>query len=77
MIHDPTKESSEVKKEVIKAKVYSPSDCRDEMLHDLEFGKQKGSTTHNVKIDQCWTWRKEEFNIWTGYANEGRICRLT
>ncbi|WP_163094112.1 DnaB-like helicase C-terminal domain-containing protein, partial [Acinetobacter baylyi] len=47
-----------------------------QMLHDLEYGKQKGSTTYNDDLDQCWTWRKEEFNIWTGYANEGKSLFL-
>jgi twinkle protein len=56
--------------------VYRVNDCLDEMLHDLSNGKKKGSTTHNKDIDQCWTWRPEEFNIWTGYANEGKSLFL-
>jgi len=56
--------------------VYKVNDCLDEMLHDLSNGKKKGSTTHNKDIDQCWTWRPEEFNIWTGYANEGKSLFL-
>jgi twinkle protein len=73
MITDPSKEESpELKKEALKTKIYTIDDCLPDMLHDLEHGKQKGTTTYNNDIDQCWTWRKEEFNIWTGYANEGK-----
>lgn len=52
--------------------VFTVKDCINEMLFDYDNGKRKGSTTHNDRLDQCWTWRKEEFNIWTGYANEGK-----
>ena len=73
MINDPTREEQEpVKKEPIKGTVYTVQDVLEDMLYDLEHGKQKGTTTYNHQIDQAWTWRKEEFNIWTGYANEGK-----
>lgn len=62
----------EVPKENEKVKIYTPEECLPSMLHSLKHGKVKGSTTHNSLIDQCWTWRPEEFNIWTGYANEGK-----
>lgn len=52
--------------------IYQIEDCLEEMLYDYDNGKRKGTTTHNAKLDQCWTWRKEEFNIWSGYANEGK-----
>ncbi len=55
-----------------KVHISTPGDCEDEMLYHLVNGRIKGSTTHNVKLDACWTWRKQEFNIWTGYANEGK-----
>lgn len=61
-----------IKDDQHKAAVYTIEDCLPDMLNELENGKKKGSTTYNDKIDQCWTWRKEEFNIWTGYANEGK-----
>jgi twinkle protein len=54
------------------ALIFKPEDCLDEMLHDFENGKEKGTTTHIREIDKCWTWRKGEFNIWTGYSNEGK-----
>ncbi len=42
------------------------------MLKGLRNGKIKGTTTYNSKLDQCWTWRKQEANILSGYANEGK-----
>jgi twinkle protein len=47
-------------------------DCLDDMLHDLKNGKEKGTTTYIQKLDEAWTWRQSEFNIWTGYSNEGK-----
>lgn len=58
------------------AYVIRPEDVYDEMLKSLREGKVKGTTTYNSKIDQCWTWRRQEFNIWTGYANEGKSLYL-
>jgi hypothetical protein len=76
MINDPTKVATEVKKENIKATIYKVEDCLDTMLDDLENGKKKGTTTYNNFIDQAWTWRQQEFNIWTGYANEGKALDI-
>lgn len=59
-----------------KSLIFSPEDCLDDMLYDLEHGKEKGSTTYIKDIDMCWTWRKGEFNIWTGYSNEGKSLFL-
>lgn len=53
-------------------KIFTPEDCIDEMLFDLENGKIKGTTTYIDEIDQFWTWRKGELNIFTAYANEGK-----
>lgn len=55
-----------------RAQIYSIEDCLPDMLNDLEKGKEKGSTTYILELDKCWKWRKNEFNIWTGYANEGK-----
>lgn len=52
--------------------IYKPEDCLDVMLHDYQNGKVKGTTTYNSTIDEFWTWRLQEFNIWTGYSNEGK-----
>lgn len=56
--------------------LFKPEDCLDEMLHSLKNGKIRGSTTHNIHLDEAWTWRKQEANIWTGYANEGKSLFL-
>lgn len=54
------------------AYIIKPEDVYNDMLKGLREGKVKGTTTYNFKIDQCWTWRKQETNIITGYANEGK-----
>lgn len=51
-------------------------DALPEMLHDLKNGKEKGSSTHIPNLDKCWTWRKGEANIWSGYSNEGKSIKL-
>lgn len=56
--------------------ILRPKDCIDKMLHGLKHGKIKGTTTYNDEIDKCWTWRKQEANLWTGYANEGKSLFL-
>ncbi|MEI6186935.1 MAG: hypothetical protein WCP46_00335 [Alphaproteobacteria bacterium] len=55
-----------------KVLIYKPEDCIEEMTQGLLNGKIKGTTTYNADIDKCWTWRTQEANIWTGYANEGK-----
>ena len=55
-----------------KVDIIRPLDCAEAMFHALINGKIKGTTTYNSDIDQCWTWREQECNIWTGYANEGK-----
>lgn len=52
--------------------IYTMEDCIDDMLYDLDKGKEKGSTTFIEGLDNAWTWRMGEFNIWTGYTNEGK-----
>lgn len=59
-----------------KITIYRPDDVYDAMKYYLINGKVKGSTTHNVDIDQCWKWRKKETNLWSGYANEGKSLML-
>ncbi len=56
--------------------LFRPEQCLEKMLHDLKKGKERGSTTHNSELDKCWTWRRQEANIWTGYANEGKSLYL-
>lgn len=64
------------KKEEVKCSIYTPEDCYDLMIKGLREGKVKGSTTYNEELDNCWTWRKKEANIVTGYANEGEILAV-
>lgn len=56
--------------------ILTMSDCIDDMRHDLEQGKEKGTSTYIHGLDDAWTWRMSEFNIWTGYANEGKSLFL-
>lgn len=56
----------------MEVKIYSPKDCEEEMLYDLEHGQPKGSTTYIPEFDKAWKWRKSEANVWTGYSNEGK-----
>lgn len=56
--------------------LFRPEQCIEKMLVGLKEGKERGTTTHNAELDKCWTWRKQEANIWTGYANEGKSLYL-
>lgn len=56
--------------------LYGIEDCETKMLYDWEHGKQKGTTTYIPAIDDCWTWRPQEFNIWSGYSNEGKSLKI-
>lgn len=65
-------------------KVLTMSDVLPDMLYDLEHGKEKGTSTYIAgtragekwSLDEAWTWRMGEFNIWTGYSNEGKSTFL-
>lgn len=56
--------------------LFKPEDCLEDMIKGLKEGKVRGTTTYNSKLDECWTWRKQEANIWTGYSNEGKSLFL-
>lgn len=56
--------------------LFKPDDCLESMLTDLKKGKVRGTSTHNLELDKCWTWRTQEANIWTGYSNEGKSLFL-
>lgn len=56
--------------------MFRPEQCIDLMLKDLKEGKVRGTTTYSKELDKCWTWRKQEANIWTGYSNEGKSLFL-
>ena len=52
--------------------ILTMDDCANDMRYDLEHGKEKGTSTYIPGMDDAWTWRMGEFNIWTGYSNEGK-----
>lgn len=60
--------------------IYTMDDCIDEMREDLVKGKEKGTSTYiaggqgdnSWSLDNAWTWKLKEFNLWTGYTNEGK-----
>lgn len=58
------------------AYIFKAEHVYEDMLKSLKTGKIKGTTTYNTEIDKCWTWRQQEANIWTGYANEGKSIWL-
>lgn len=62
--------------DVPKSTLYSVTDCQDKMFEGFHRGKVKGSTTYIEDIDKCWTWRLQEFNLWTGYYGEGKSQML-
>jgi twinkle protein len=54
---------------------------RDSMLQNFRKGKESGSKTYVRDLDQIssggiqnkmWSWKAGEFNLWTGYNNEGK-----
>lgn len=55
-----------------KSRIFKPGDVFPNMLNMFRKGKIKGTTTYNQSLDQAWSWRLQEFNIWTGYSNEGK-----
>jgi len=56
--------------------VYECNEFQNEIIDNYRNGQPKGSTTHFYEIDQCWTWRLGEVNLWTGYNNEGKSLML-
>jgi len=52
--------------------VFSAEDCVDRMLYSFKHGKNRGTTTYFDNLDNHFTWRTGEVNIWTGYNNEGK-----
>ena len=54
--------------------VFEAKDVESEILDLFRNGYNKGSKTYFDPIDEkgLWSWREGEFNIWTGYNNEGK-----
>jgi len=53
-------------------RIFTPENCHEQIISSYETGFQKGTTTYNDFVDECWKWRPEEANIISGYANEGK-----
>lgn len=56
--------------------IWRVDDAWSSMLHGFRNGKKRGETTHVNEIDQLWTWRTGDVNLWTGYNNEGKTTLL-
>jgi twinkle protein len=56
--------------------IIRPVDVIEDMLFDLTHGLEKGTTTYVAGLDEAWTWRNTEVNLWSGYANEGKSAVL-
>lgn len=69
------KEGKEIAKEQLHS-IVKMRDKMDLMVHGLLHGKERGTTTYINRLDDAWTWRLGEFNIWTGYTNEGKSLFL-
>jgi len=52
--------------------VFSVSDVSDSMLNGYRNGQNRGESTGVEEVDNAWTWRGGEVNLWTGYQNEGK-----
>lgn len=56
--------------------VFKAEDKWDNMKDSFYNGKVRGTSTYFQDIDQHWTWRGGEVNVWTGYENEGKSTFL-
>lgn len=72
VIEEPTYEEKIERLNRQGIEILTMDDCINDMKFDLENGKEKSTSTFVDGIDDCWTWRMGEFNIWTGYSNEGK-----
>lgn len=48
----------------------------DSMMDSFRNGKERGTSTYWKVIDERFTWRLSEVNMWTGYQNEGKSTFL-
>jgi twinkle protein len=56
--------------------IFNVDDVSASMLDGFHNGQERGTTTHIDSVDNAWTWRNGEVNIWTGYQNEGKSLFL-
>jgi twinkle protein len=52
--------------------IFTADEFHYELMDLYTNGISKGSTTYMPTIDQAWTWRLQEVNLWTGYNNDGK-----
>lgn len=52
--------------------IFTPENCYEKIITSYETGHQKGTTTYNDFVDECWKWREKEANILSGFNNEGK-----
>lgn len=56
--------------------IFTIQDVTVSMLNGYKNGQKRGETTGIPEIDNAWTWRNSEVNLWTGYQNEGKTLFL-
>lgn len=56
--------------------IFTVNDVYERLLHTFQNGQEVGTTTYISQIDDAWTWRAGEVNVWTGYQNEGKSLFL-
>jgi twinkle protein len=73
---DKLKELYKNAKDVKIEGVFECNDFKNEILDSYKNGQSRGTTTYFSNIDACWTHKKGEVTIWTGYNNEGKSLLL-
>jgi len=56
--------------------VFTVGDVYESLMDGFHNGVARGTTTYVGDIDDAWTWRLGEVNVWTGYQNEGKSLFL-
>lgn len=56
--------------------IFEVNDAWSSMKDSFFNGKRRGTTTYFPEIDQAYTHRYGEVNVWTGYENEGKSTFL-
>lgn len=73
---DALKQTLQDAKDVKIEGLFSAYDVKESMLNSYRNGQKRGTTTYINCIDNAWTWRGGEVNLWTGYQNEGKTLML-
>lgn len=56
--------------------IFSAENVKESMYDRYRNGQNRGTTTYVEMLDDAWTWRGGEVNLWTGYQNEGKSLFL-